>query len=132
KRKQISQAQIEHVTKLYVNALAVAAGPGHPDHPKVKIFRTRDFGYHRITVERPLRLRFEVTEDTLAALEASRTLARWDGRDALIGALRGLAGSVWWTKKEASAALLAAARSAGALWPSTRSEEHTSELQSQS
>ena len=89
KRKEISEAQIEHVTKLYVNALAVAADPGHPDHAKVKIFRTRDFGYHRITVERPLRLRFEVTEDTLAALEASRTLARWDGRDALIGAAAG-------------------------------------------
>jgi type I restriction enzyme M protein len=121
KRKEISEAQIEHVTKLYVNALAAAAGPGHPDHPKVKIVRTRDFGYHRVTVERPLRLRFEVTEDTLAALEASRTLARWDGRDALIGALRALAGSAWWTKKEAWAALLAAARSAGAPWPSTAS-----------
>ena len=121
KRKQVSEAQIERVTKLYVNALAVAADPGHPDHAKVKIFRTSDFGYHRITVERPLRLRFEVTEDTLAALEASRTLTRWDGCDALIGALRVLTGSLWWTKKEASAALLAAARSAGALWPSTAS-----------
>src|SRR6185437_8944297 len=121
KRKQISEAHIEHVTKLYVNALAAAAGPGHPDHPKVKIVRTRDFGYYRVTVERPLRLRFEANDDTLAALEASRTLARWDGRDALIGALRALAGSAWWTKKEASAALLAAARSAGAPWPSTAS-----------
>ena len=47
--------------------------------------------------------------------------ARWDGRDALIGALRASLGSVWWTKKEASAALHAAARSAGAPWPSTAS-----------
>jgi type I restriction enzyme M protein len=121
KRKNISEAQIGYVTNLYMNALAVAADPGHQDHAKVRIFGPRDFGYHRVTVERPLRLRFEVTDDTLAALTASKTLARWDGRDALTPALRALAGSVWWTRKEASDALQAAARSAGALWPSTAS-----------
>ena len=105
--------------RLYVNALAVAADPAHPDHGKVKIFGTRDFGYHRITVERPLKLRFEITEDTLAALEASKPLAKWDGRDALVAALRGLLGTVWWTKKEAPAALHAAASSGGVLWPSS-------------
>ena len=84
----------------------------------MKIFGTRDFGYHRITVERPLKLRFEITEDTLAALESAKPLAKWDGREALVEALRGSLGSVWWTKKEASTALRAAARSAGALWPS--------------
>ena len=62
-----------------MNALSVAADEEHPDHGKVKIFGTRDFGYHRITVERPLKLRFEITEDTLAALETSKPLARWDG-----------------------------------------------------
>ena len=67
----------------------------------MKIFGTRDFGYHRITVERPLKLRFEITEDTLAALETSKPLAKWDGRDAFVAAVRGLLGTVWWTKKEA-------------------------------
>ena len=121
KRKLIGSGQIKHITELYVNALAVAMDEGHPDHGKVKIFSTRDFGYHRITVERPLKLRFEITEDTLAGLEMSKPLTTWDGRDAFISALRGLLGSVWWTKKEASAALLATARSGGALWPSTAS-----------
>ena len=121
KRKQISPGQIRHITELYMNALFVAADEGHPDHGKVKIFGTRDFGYHRITVERPLKLRFEITEDTLAALESSKPLAKWDGRDVYVSAVRGLLGTVWWTKKEASAALLAAARSSGALWPSTAS-----------
>ena len=102
KRKQISEDQIKHITELYMNALAVAADEEHPDHGKVKIFGTRDFGYHRITVERPLKLRFEITEDTLAALEASKPLAKWDGRDVFIAAVRGLLGTVWWTKKEAS------------------------------
>ena len=118
KRKVISDSQIRHITELYVNAVAVAADEGHPDHGKVKIFWTRDFGYHRITVERPLKLRFEITEDTLAALAASKSLARWDDRDAFMDSVRGLLGSVWWTKKEASAALRATARSADVLWPS--------------
>jgi type I restriction enzyme M protein len=121
KRKQVSENQIKHITELYINALSVAADAGHTDHGKVKIFSTRDFGYHRITVERPLKLRFEITEDTLAALESSKPLAKWDGRDVYVFAMRDLLGTVWWTKKEASAALLAAARSSGALWPSTAS-----------
>ena len=118
KRKLISDDQIKDITELYGNAVAVAADGGHPDHGKVKIFGTRDFGYHRIAVERPLKLRFEITEDTLAALEASKPLARWDDRDVFADSVRGLLGSVWWTKKEASAALRATARSAGMLWPS--------------
>jgi type I restriction enzyme M protein len=35
----------------------------------VKIFDTTDFGYREICVQRPLRLRFEVTEDSLARLD---------------------------------------------------------------
>jgi type I restriction enzyme M protein len=123
KRKQISDAQIDHITEMYTNALAVAADPSHADHAKVKIFHTREFGYQRITVERPLKLRFEITEDTLAALEASKLLAKWDGREDLVGALRGSLGTVWWTKKEASAALHAAAKSGGARWPATAAHQ---------
>jgi type I restriction enzyme M protein len=119
KRKLISDAQIEHVAKLYARAVEVAADPDDPGHSKVKIFGTRDFGYHRITVERPLKQRFEVTEDTLVALENAKSLARWDGRDALILALRGAVGSVWWTKDEASAALRAIVAAAGAGLPGT-------------
>jgi type I restriction enzyme M protein len=119
KRKQISEAQIEHVTEVYGAALAVAADPEHPDHGRVKVFSTRDFGYQRITVERPLKQRFEVADDTLAALESSKALGKWDGREALIAAFRDALGSVWWTKKEAEAGLLAAAQFGGALWPSS-------------
>ncbi len=119
KRKQISDQQIAHITRLYVDSVQVAADPDHPDHGKVKIFGTRGFGYHRITVERPLKLRFEITEETLLALKASRALVKWDGRDALVDALRESIGSVWWTKKEATAGLRAAVVAAGAFLPST-------------
>jgi len=119
KRKQISDKQIDHITKLYVRALEVAADPSHADHGKVKIFKTTDFGYHRITVERPLKQRFEITEDTLLALTEAKALARWDGREKLVEALRDAIGSVWWTKDEATAGLLAAAMAGGASLPGT-------------
>ncbi|AZM54561.1 restriction endonuclease subunit M [Streptomyces sp. WAC 01529] len=118
KRKQITDAQIKRITDLYVDAVKVAADTDHPDHDKVKIFSTRDFGYQRITVERPLKLRFEITEDTLAALENAKALAKWDGHEALVEAARSLAGSTWWTKKEAADALHSAVAGAGAIWPS--------------
>jgi type I restriction enzyme M protein len=117
KRKQITDAQIQHITELYVDAVKVAADAGHPDHSKVKIFKNRDFGYRRIVVERPLKLRFEITEDTLATLKNAKALTKWEGHEALVEALRNLVGSVWWTKKEATDALHAAVAGAGAVWP---------------
>jgi type I restriction enzyme M protein len=121
KRKRISDDQISHITSLYADALSAADSPGHPDHAKVKVFRTQDFGYQRITVERPLRLRFEITEDTLTALEASKPLAKWEDRDTFVAAARASAGTVWWTKKEATAGLRDLAASASVLWPSNAS-----------
>ncbi|GGS42773.1 DNA methyltransferase [Streptomyces badius] len=119
KRKQINEEQIKHITELYVDALNGAVDDNHPHQANVKVFKTRDFGYHRITVERPLKLRFEITEDTLAALENAKALAKWDGREALVEALRGLAGSVWWTKHEARDAMHEAIAADGAQWPGT-------------
>lgn len=74
KRKELGEEHISEITRLYTEALAVldAAKRGGDGHDladragKIKVFRNEDFGYHRITVERPLKLRFEVTEETLA------------------------------------------------------------------
>ncbi len=63
KRKYLSDQQIEAIAKLHE-----AFEPG----PKSKIFNTTDFGYRRITVERPLRLRFSVTPEKLAAYTESK------------------------------------------------------------
>ncbi|WP_285593046.1 class I SAM-dependent DNA methyltransferase [Actinomycetospora sp. NBRC 106378] len=119
KRKEISEEQIAHIASVYDDAVAIAADADHPDHDKVKVFRTRDFGYHRITVERPLRQRFEITDETLAALKVAKPLARWEPRDAFVDALRPLLGQVWWTKNDALTALRAAAKEVGVLWPSS-------------
>ncbi|ONI88840.1 restriction endonuclease subunit M [Saccharothrix sp. ALI-22-I] len=90
KRKYLPNEDIAKLTELYGEALTAAEDAGHPMHEKVKVFTPRDFGYRRITVERPLRLRFEVTGEALAELEVVKPLAKYEGREKLIEALRGL------------------------------------------
>lgn len=96
KRKYVTDEQIAEITRLYRDALTVADDSEHELHGKVKVFRNRDFGYHRITVERPLKLRFEVTEEALTELEinlaASKALAKYEHREQLLAALRALVG----------------------------------------
>jgi type I restriction enzyme M protein len=123
KRKLVTKEQIRRITELYGDALAAAADPDHPGHAKVKVFANEDFGYQRITVDRPLRQRFEVTEETLAALAVVKPLARYADRDALLDAFKPLLGTVWWTKKDAKNALLRAAAEAGLPWPATTTEK---------
>jgi type I restriction enzyme M protein len=62
KRNEIAPEQIDEITQLY-GAFA--------ENERVKILPNEAFGYQRITVERPLRLRYAVTEATLPAIEAS-------------------------------------------------------------
>ena len=57
KRREISEAQIADIVRLYGE---FAEGPAS------KIFANKAFGYTRVTVERPLRLRFEITDKTRA------------------------------------------------------------------
>jgi len=61
KRKFLAEGQIAEIAKLH---------EAFEDGPHSKIFATTDFGYRRITVERPLRLRFSVTPSKLAAYQA--------------------------------------------------------------
>lgn len=63
KRKYLSDEQIAEIAKLH---------EAFEDGPNSKIFATSDFGYRRITVERPLRLRFSVTPDKLAAYQNTK------------------------------------------------------------
>jgi type I restriction enzyme M protein len=62
KRKEVSADQITEITRLYGAV---------EENERVKILPNESFGYQRITVERPLRLRYEVTASTLPAIEAS-------------------------------------------------------------
>ena len=57
KRKLLSEGNIAEIARQH-EGFVVGANS--------KIFNTTDFGYRRITVERPLRLRFSVTTESLA------------------------------------------------------------------
>ncbi|MET7843196.1 class I SAM-dependent DNA methyltransferase [Streptomyces sp. NPDC005356] len=124
KRKELGDGtngrpdHIGAITRLYAEAVQVAKDPEHPLHGKVKVFANEDFGYQRITVERPLKLRFEVTEETLAALAESKPVARLERSEEFVAAVRTLLGSSWTTKSEAFIALKDAVVAAGLTWPS--------------
>ncbi|MFC8592399.1 N-6 DNA methylase [Streptomyces atroolivaceus] len=83
KRKELGDGtagkpdHIGAITRLYGDAVAAASDPEHAMHSKVKVFDNTAFGYQRITVEQPLKLRFELTEETLAALLASKPVQKW-------------------------------------------------------
>ena len=81
KRKELSADQIDEIARLYGS---------FEEGPQVKIFPNESFGFLRITVERPLRLRWEITNDTLAVVELDKKLAKLDHdqREALLVQLR--------------------------------------------
>ncbi|MET7870748.1 type I restriction-modification system subunit M [Streptomyces cyaneofuscatus] len=125
KRKELGDGSggkpnhIGDITRLYGDAVAAAANAEHPLHGKVKVFDNTAFGYQRITVERPLKLRFELTEETLAAFEASKVVQKLPNASALVEAFRSMEGPrSWATKSEAWVALKDAAVAAGTTWPS--------------
>lgn len=63
KRHEITPEQIEEITNLYGQTQT---------SEQVKVFNNEDFGYYRVTVERPLRLNFQLTEERIARLDAER------------------------------------------------------------
>ncbi len=117
KRKYLTEAQIKELTKLYGEAVGAAADANHPLHNKVKVFKNTDFGYHRITVERPLKLRFEVTDETLMALATPKVASKLGRATEFIEAMKSLTGQRWATKSEAWIALNDAVVNAGLTWP---------------
>ena len=110
KRNEISAEQIDDITRLY---------GAFEEGPRVKIFPNESFGFLRITVERPLQLRWEITDDTLAAVESDKKVARLDvlKRDALLEALRNSRGSQYTAEKSAKTAVQEALASADADTP---------------
>ena len=67
KRKEISADQIAEITRLYAE---------FTEGERVKILPNESFGFQRITVERPLRVRFEVTAETAERLAATKQWAK--------------------------------------------------------
>jgi type I restriction enzyme M protein len=67
KRKQVGDEQIDETARLYADS------PGlDGSDERVKIFDNAAFGYQRITVERPMRRRWTITDEAIAVIEASK------------------------------------------------------------
>ncbi|MBM4300799.1 MAG: SAM-dependent DNA methyltransferase [Deltaproteobacteria bacterium] len=67
KRNEVCEDQGAEITRLY---------GAHQDNRYVRIFDNQDFGYRRLTVERPLKLNFAATPDRLARLEQTPAFER--------------------------------------------------------
>ncbi len=67
KRKEISPEEIDTITNLYGD---------FTESDRVKILPNESFGFQRITVERPLRLRWEITDLTAAELAVTKAWAK--------------------------------------------------------
>lgn len=65
KRHYISEKQIEEITRLYGD---------FKESKNCKIFDNDDFAYWRITVERPLRLNFQITPERIEAVKEEKAL----------------------------------------------------------
>lgn len=77
KRRQISPDEIERIKALYQQF-------DEADPEYAKVFDTTDFGYRKVTVERPLRLNFEASAERLERLQteaAFKALATSKKRD---------------------------------------------------
>ena len=88
KRKQIPEEQIADIVRLYGE---------FEQNDLSKIFPNEAFGFMRITVERPLRLRWEITEETLAVLAADKKVAKLgdDIQTKLLDTIDGWRGMSW-------------------------------------
>ena len=113
KRKELRPQDIEKICELY-------DGFEHHDNddeaPALsKVFANSEFGYRTITVERPLQLRFHITEDTAELVLATKTIAKLPESDqeAIRTALTGLVDRSWTNRDAFVTELRAALKAAG-------------------
>jgi type I restriction enzyme M protein len=80
KRNELSEAHIARLTEIYGNyrdgERETVLIDGKPEQRAVShIFENRKFGFLKVTVERPLRLNFEATEERIARLDEQSAFA---------------------------------------------------------
>jgi len=66
KRNEISPEQIKEITELYLDNL---------ENGRVKIFDSSEFGYRKVTIDRPLKLSFQASEDRIAKLDQEKAFS---------------------------------------------------------
>ena len=80
KRNEISEDQIRQLTRIYANyrdgeEAEVKEGGETETRVVSRIFENREFGFLKVTVERPLRMNFEATPDRIAKLDQQTAFA---------------------------------------------------------
>ena len=80
KRNEIAEEQIRHLTRIYGNCedgdTAEVRIDGETETRVVsRIFENREFGFLKVTVERPLRMNFEATPERIAKLNEQTAFA---------------------------------------------------------
>ena len=81
KRNEITEGQIRHLTRVYGNFqdgedMAVEI-EGEDENPVIsRIFENREFGFLKVTVERPLRMNFEATPERILKLHDQTDFAK--------------------------------------------------------
>lgn len=69
-RRNLGKKRVE-LTAANINELVNLYRAGQPVPKLAQVFDLEDFGYTRVTVERPLRLRYDITDERLAAFRQS-------------------------------------------------------------
>jgi type I restriction enzyme M protein len=91
KRKELTSEAIDEISRLFLDALDL-----HGSDPRLKVMRNEQFGFARLTVERPMRRTWRVDETTTATLTPE-----------LAAAITPLLGHSWPQEKQARAAVSA-------------------------
>lgn len=112
KRQYLTEEQIDELVRLYGR---------FEETPQSKIFPVEAFGYRRITVERPLRLNFQVSTQRIEKVLEEKAIEKLDApaRQRLIEALRAMDASVLHRNREQFSKLLKKALNAHDVSPST-------------
>ncbi|WP_312924429.1 type I restriction-modification system subunit M [Stutzerimonas nitrititolerans] len=112
KRQYLTEEQIDELVRLYGRFEETAQS---------KIFPVEAFGYRRITVERPLRLNFQVSPERIAKVLEEKAIEKMEApaRKRLIEALQSMDASVLHRNREQFSKLLKKALSAHDVSPST-------------
>ncbi|MDG3014143.1 class I SAM-dependent DNA methyltransferase [Speluncibacter jeojiensis] len=105
KRNYLTGESISELTRLYADA------PG-TDDTRVKILPNEAFGFQRITVEQPLRRRWAITDETLAALGESRAWTKHALGEAPAVTFAAFVGSEFTTEKDLTGRLAGTAPAA--------------------
>ena len=105
KRQYITDEQINDLVRLYGR---------FEETPQSKLFANEAFGYRRITVERPLRLSFQVSEARIQAVLEEKAIQKLDddAQYVLAQALRSMDGGVVYKNREQFRKILKKALSA--------------------